>query len=129
MTGQSTVTGTIPAYAGGSITAVFQPQGGGKPAVIQNSATIAADGTFTILAWDNTNALYKPSTTVLLIQVGEKTNYSATVMISGTSQSITTAFAAAPSPNGSVAGVLVTNTPSASGKVLTSTSTTAATWQ
>lgn len=129
MTGQSTVSGTISAYAGGSIQAIFQPQGGGQPAVLQNSAPIAANGTFSLLAWDNTNALYAPSATVFLIQVGEKTNYSATVVVTGTSESITTAFASAPVPNGSVAGVAVTNTPSASGKVLTSTSTTAATWQ
>lgn len=97
--------------------------------MLQNSAPIAANGTFSLLAWDNTNALYAPSATVFLIQVGEKTNYSATVVVTGTSESITTAFASAPVPNGSVAGVAVTNTPSASGKVLTSTSTTAATWQ
>lgn len=128
MTGQSTITGSAPAYAGGSITAVFQPRGGGAPAQPQNAATIAADGTFSILGWDNTNAIYKPSATVFLIQIG-KTQFSATVVIAGTSASITTALATAPTPNPSVGGVLITNTPSASGKVLTSTGTNSATWQ
>lgn len=125
--GQSTVIATIPAYAGGSVTAFFQPQGGGQPALLQNSATIDNTGHFSLLAWDNTNALYAPSATVFCISVGQ-TKYSATVQVAGTSEDISTAFANATEPPSAIGAVQVTNTPSASGKVLTSTGTTTAAW-
>lgn len=135
MAGQSTVTATIPSYAGGSVTAIFNPQGRGKPAIVKNHATIDSSGHFSLLAWDNSYALYAPSTTTFLINVGAATKYSATVSIVGASEDITSAFASATEPPSAIGAVQllpppvqVTNTPSASGKVLTSTSTTTAAW-
>ena len=104
MTGQSTVTGTISAYAGGSIVATFQPQGGGKPAVPTVSSTIAGDGTFSLLAWDNTNAIYAPSQTTFLIAVGP-TSYSASTTVAGASEDISSIFGAAPTPPSGAGGV------------------------
>jgi hypothetical protein len=128
MTGQSIVSGTIPAYAGGTIQATFLPQGGGSPTVRQNATSISSSGTFSFQCWDNTNALYFPSLTNFQIQVGEHTYYGTSIQVAGSTEDISTAFASAPVPNQSIGGVAITNTPSASGKVLTSTSTTAAAW-
>lgn len=100
MTGQSTVTGTIAAYAGGSITATFVSQGGGSPAVTTVSGNIASNGTFSLLAWDNTNALYAPSQTNFQIQVGESTFYNAKTTVAGSSQNISSIFSGAPTPPG-----------------------------
>jgi hypothetical protein len=83
---------------------------------------------FSLLAWDNSNALYAPSATTFLITVGATTRSSATVSIVGASQDISTAFATATQPPSAIGAVQVSNTPSASGKVLTSTSTTTAAW-
>ena len=129
MTGQSIVSGTIASYAGGVIIATFQSQGGGAPSIRQVSGHIAADGTFSIQAWDNSNAIYAPSVTNFQIQVGNSTYYSATTEIVGTTKDISSILAAATPPPAAIGSVQVTNTPSTSGKVLTSTSTTAATWQ
>ena len=125
--GQSAISGSAPAYAGGSIRAYFNPQGGGKPAVLQAAGKIAADGSFALEAWDNSNALYAPSTTTFIIQI-EKTSYSVTTEIAGSSASITTLLAAAPAPNGSIAGVAVSGTPSV-GQKITATSANTADWQ
>jgi hypothetical protein len=127
--GQSTVSATIPSYAGGSVTAIFVPQGGRKPSILKNHATIDSTGHFSLLAWDNSNALYAPSTTTFLITVGAITKSTATVSTVGTSQDITSAFASATQPPSAIGAVQVSNTPSASGKILTSTGTTTAAWQ
>lgn len=100
MTGQSTVTGTVAAYAGGSIIATFVAQGGGSPTVTTVSANIASNGTFSLLAWDNTNALYAPSQTNFQIQVGESTFFNASTVVAGASEDISTIFAGAPAPPG-----------------------------
>lgn len=118
MTGQSTVTGTIAAYAGGSITATFVSQGGGSPAVTTVSGNIASNGTFSLLAWDNTNALYAPSQTNFQIQVGESTFYNAITTVAGTSENISSIFSGAPTPPSEagvsqiVAGTNISITPS-----------------
>ena len=125
--GQSTVSATIPSYAGGSVTAFFQEQGGGSPAILQNSAKIDSTGHFSLLAWDNSHALYAPSVTSFVIGVGS-TQFLATVSVVGASQDISTAFASATQPPSVIGAVQVTNTPSGSGKVLTSTSATTAAW-
>jgi hypothetical protein len=127
MTGQSTITGSAPAYAGGSIRAMFQAQGGGRPAVASNGSTIAADGSFSLLAWDNSNAIYAPSQTTFIIEIG-KTSYSATTRIAGTTASITSLLAAAPAPSGSIGGVAISGTPTV-GQKPTATSANTATWQ
>jgi len=126
--GQSTVSATIPAYAGGSVVASFEPQGGGEPAILSTSSTIDAAGHFSLLAWDNSNALYAPSTTVFLISVGMNTYYATKVSIAGTSQDISSAFSAAPVPSGSIGGVAITGTPTLDQKP-TATSANTATWQ
>lgn len=97
LAGSSTISGTVSAYAGGSIQAIFQPQGGGAPLYPRNSTPIAADGTFSLVGWNNANALYAPSETVFIIQC-KSTQYSASVSISGTSQDISSAFTDAPTP-------------------------------
>lgn len=127
MPGQSTISGSAPAYAGGSIRAIFNPQGGGKPAIVQASATIAADGSFSLMAWDNSDALYAPSTTTFLIEIGS-TSYSATILIAGASASITSLLAGAPAPSGSIGGVAISGTPTV-GQKPTATSPNTATWQ
>jgi hypothetical protein len=98
MTGQSLVGGTIASYAGGTIQAIFYNEGGGSPAVISNSANIKGHGSFSVLAWDNTSSIYVPSQTTFIIQVGRQTQFATRLTISGGSQDISTALAAAPAP-------------------------------
>jgi len=99
MTGQSTVTATIAAYAGGSVMAIFNPQGGGAPTLTQATAPIDADGVFSIVAWDNTNAIYNPSTTTFIIRPADQSQvFAAIVAIAGDSEDISAAFDSAPAP-------------------------------
>jgi hypothetical protein len=125
--GQSIVSATIPSYAGGSVVATFQPQGGGKPVILQNAAMIDSIGHFSLSAWDNTNALYKPSATVFCISVGA-TAYAVIVSIAGTIQDISSAFVNATQPPSAIGAVQITNTPLGSGKIMTSTGATTAAW-
>lgn len=134
MTGQSTVTATIPSYAGGSIIAIFMPQGGGSPILTQTSGGIDSNGMFALKAWDNTLAAYSPSTTMFIISVGYNpaTSYTTSVVISGDAQDISAAFDNATSPasvNAStINGISITGTPQA-GYVPTAINATTATWQ
>lgn len=99
---QATVTATITsAWAGGSVVATFIPQGGGIPSVRQVSGVINSAGSFSLLAWQNTYATYAPSLTQFTICVGAQppTCYTATVQITSSSQNISSAFSAAPSPS------------------------------
>lgn len=106
MTGQSIVTATIATYAGGSVTATFNEQGGGSPAITQTSGPIDANGNFSLTAWDNSNAIYKPSTTTFIIVAIDGTTFSTTLSVTGTSVSISSAFANAPAPSGGVSQIV-----------------------
>jgi hypothetical protein len=99
----STVTATITtAWAGGSVVATFQSQGGGLPPAQnrQVSGTIDNTGSFSLRAWNNAYAGYAPSLTVFQICVGSApaTCYSTTVAITSSSQDISSSFSGAPSP-------------------------------
>ena len=99
MAGASTVTGTVASYAGGSITAIFQAQGGGSPPAnnVQVSTTLDGSGVFSLTAWENTYSAYNPSVTTFLLQLGS-TQFSVTTAINSTSQDISALFADAPAP-------------------------------
>lgn len=134
MTGQSTVTATIPAYAGGSVVAIFQSQGAATPTIRQVSGTLDDAGVFTLTAWDNTFAAYSPSVTVFNISVGfyPATNYSVTVAIAGDFEDISALFTNAPSPTSgdasTINGISITGTPQA-GYVPVAIDATSAEWQ
>lgn len=100
MAQQATVTATITPYAGGSVVARFQAQGGGSPSITQTSGPINSSGQFSLTAWNNAYAGYGPSVTSFTICVGASpaTCYTTSVSISGSSQDISAAFSGAPSP-------------------------------
>jgi hypothetical protein len=121
----ATVTGTVAAYAGGSIRAFFVPQGGGSPPVLQASGNINASGVFSITAWNNADATLAPSSTHFIIAAPSpngSTTYAADVLIASTSQDISTPLSGAPAPPGVtqiVAGTNVTLSPTGGTGVVT----------
>jgi hypothetical protein len=101
--GRVLLTGKLPVYATGSIVANFVSNGGGKPEVMSEGTGIAADGTFSLLAWDNGDKRFFPSQTTFILQVGDKTHYATSIVVlavegSDKSIDISNAFAAAPKP-------------------------------
>lgn len=122
MTGQSTVTATIAAYAGGTVMAIFNAHGGGTTTRPQVSGNIDASGTFSLAAWDNTNARYKPSTTTFIIRAENGiTSFATTVTVTGTSQDISSSFTDAPIPGGGGTGGGVNSVFSRTGDVVAQT--------
>lgn len=57
------ITGTLKAFAGGSLTIRFISHGGGKSDVRTNGTTLDADGKFALDGWDNTSERFRPSET------------------------------------------------------------------
>lgn len=120
------VTGTVAAYAGGSIRAFFVPQGGGSPPVLQASANLNASGVFSLTAWNNADSTLAPSTTKFVIAPPPPVAaaaFSATVFIASSSQDISSAFSGAPTPPSGVtqivAGTNVTLSPTGGTGVVT----------
>lgn len=97
MSQSAVVTGTVAAYAGGSIVALFIPEAGLTPKVTQASANLDASGNFSINAWNNADSTLAPSMTQFTIALG-RTKYTVEVNISSSSQSITSALSGAPAP-------------------------------
>ena len=93
----ATITGTISAYAGGSVTARFQKQGGGKPTVGRAVANIGVGGVFSFASWDNLSATYAPSLTIITINL-RQTSCTVVLPITGT-YDVSTAFSGAPTPD------------------------------
>jgi hypothetical protein len=96
----ATVTGTVAAYAGGSILARFISQGAinsNSLIGLEVSATLDASGSFSITAWNNSYVNLSPSTTQFTIALGG-TSYTVLVLITSQSQDISTELSAAPLP-------------------------------
>ena len=110
---RATVTGTVNSnWAGGSIVATFQPQGGGRPSPLTTSANLNASGAFTLnSAWNNTSTQYRPSTTQFTISVCNNpvTTFTVHVTITSASQDISSSFSGAPTPSCSGAASAVTS--------------------
>lgn len=115
--GYTPVTATIPSYAGGSVLATFQNQGGGgavppptvngNPIPTQVPGTISSAGVFNITVADNLVVSQQPSCWVFTIRLGSTSFQSTCIPITGSSpQDISSAFSGAPAPGGLVTQII-----------------------
>lgn len=95
----ATVTATVPAYANGTAVSTFINGGGGSPTITVKQAAINNSGFFRFNLVQNAAPQYTPSTYSVQIcaTVIQPMCYTATgIVVSGLSQDISAAFAAAP---------------------------------